>query len=647
MSLTGKAAANRSYLPPPSGSTEIMATRISIPSAVSRAFRSDEILTTPRDWAFNLATFRIVFLLFGAMPLALDFLRWTHTTLPGVAPDMWIPLSFYRFLPTGLLGNVALGRVLAVSDIVLIVLGIVGYRTRSSIALATFISLYGFGLAGNLGHLDHRHHVIWFMALLAAGPSGRFFSLDSLLLARRNADRGEIESSFHSPDALWTLRYIWLLMGLLYLGPGIAKLQSSLTDGWASSVSLRTMMWQRWVQLYWYDPHWVKLVRADLLPAWVLTTLGAGVVAFEIGFIFAVLLRRLRPYLALWGMAFHIGNALVLKIWFGTLAAAYVALIDWTAVWRLVSRRARDPLLAVYDQTYGRCRRMIAILKTSKLLDPLEPMAAVSGDPSRKVRPQITDEMLRHPPDLASTGRHAAGYDAYPWIANLSPLWPISAIMRPAPVAGIGRELSRWVTDSRQGLLPPKAIERTKSRNESVLVHALGVLLLACQLGISSLMFGYDVEYDVLAKRPHAGILLRPIDRLGKRKPVWPFDLYPTFTPPVPQTVEVWEARWVLPSGREVRVSPRAYNHVFGTCNVTWNITVYEMLRPASARQDQERSLHLAHLLWQREDPSIQRNVVAVNIYRSDYRLQAPASESPAELIAQSSLYTFPRSRIE
>jgi len=578
---------------------------------VSCAFRSDEILTTPRNWAVNLAIFRIVFLIFGALPLALDFLRWTHTVLPGVAPDMWILFSFYRFLPIGLLGNVALGRVLAVADIVLIVFGIVGYRTRSSIALATLVSLYGFGLTGTLGHMDHQHHVIWFMALLAAGPSGHFFSLDSLILAKRNADRRETESSFRSPPALLTLRYIWLLMGLLYLGPGIAKLQSSLTDGWASSVNLRMIMWRRWLQLYWYDPHWVKLVRADSLPAWVLTTLGASVVAFEIGFIFAVLLRRLRPYLALWGMAFHIGNALVLKIWFGTLAAAYLSLIDWTAVWQFVSRRARAPLFVFYEQRRERYWRMIAILKTVALFDPLKPVAAFSRDPRRKVHPQITDGMLSQDLNVAPAGRWIGGYDAY-------------------------------------SSLPPKVMQQAAgSRNERVLVHALGVLLFVCELAISSLMFSYDLERPVLTQLPHHRILLELVDSLGERKPVWPFDLYPTFTPAVPPTVEVWEARWVLPSGREVRVSPRAYNNVFGTWNVTWNVTTYEMLRAASAEQDEKRSLNLAHLLWQREDPSIQQEVMAVNIYRTDYRLQAPAPQFPAELVDQTRLYAFSLSRIE
>ena len=33
----------------------------------------------------------------------------------------------------------------------------------------------------NLGKVDHHsYHLIWFMALLAAGPSGHFLSIDAL-----------------------------------------------------------------------------------------------------------------------------------------------------------------------------------------------------------------------------------------------------------------------------------------------------------------------------------------------------------------------------------------------------------------------------------------------------------------------------------
>ena len=136
------------------------------------------------------------------------------------------------------------------------------------------------------------------------------------------------------------------------------------------------------------------------------------------------------------------------------------------------------------------------------------------------------------------------------------------------------------------------------------------------------------------------------INGIGKRQPVWPFDLYPTFTPATPSDVQVWEARWVTSGGREMRASPSAYYNVFGKSGLTWNVTSDAMLRKGDPEQDQARSLNLVRLLWQRELPDIQRNVAAVNVYRVEYRLQAPSDRFPAAFVAQSILYTFPLQEI-
>src|SRR5271157_735344 len=137
--------------------------------AIIRGLQVDEVSNDPRGWTINLAIFRVAFLSLVTMPCALWFLNWTANVLPNISRDIWASVSFYRLLPLGLLRNVLLARSLALADIVLILLGIVGCWTRSSIGLATLISLYGFGLMENLGKVDHFHHVIWFMALLAVG----------------------------------------------------------------------------------------------------------------------------------------------------------------------------------------------------------------------------------------------------------------------------------------------------------------------------------------------------------------------------------------------------------------------------------------------------------------------------------------------
>jgi hypothetical protein len=90
---------------------------------VVRALKADEVLNNARGWTINLAIFRIIILSFGVLPWALLFLDWTQKNLPGISPEMWVPISFYRLLPVGFLGNVGFAHGLALADVVLITLG--------------------------------------------------------------------------------------------------------------------------------------------------------------------------------------------------------------------------------------------------------------------------------------------------------------------------------------------------------------------------------------------------------------------------------------------------------------------------------------------------------------------------------------------
>lgn len=609
-------------------------------AAVIGAIRADEVRNDARGWTANLAIFRIVYLSFCGLPWALRYLHWTEKILPNLSRSMWVPISFYRLLPVGLLGNVRLAQGLAVAEIVFIVLGIVGFYTRSSIALATLISLYAFGLMENLGKVDHFHQLIWFMALLAAGPSGQFLSVDALRRAVRNADQGNIEPSFPPSAALWTFRYMWLLMGVLYLGTGVAKLQSALTTHWAGAENLHNILWRKWIELRWYDPHFAGVMRVDSLPGWLLTLLGAGVIAFEIGFILAVFFRSVRPALGLWGLAFHVGNGLVLKIWFATLMLAYVCMFDWTAMGRAVWRRGRGPLLVFYDGACGFCRRTVAVLRSLDIFDALKPVAGLSNDPSRNSYSQISDEMLARDVYAASGGRIAAGYDAYAWIAKrLFLLWPI------APVLSLGRTLGRrvyrGVADSRHcSLAAPEHKQRAAAGNpEFRLIHRVGLALVVCQLGISSFMLLYSLEDAYLPPQVTSlRTARRVVNGIGKRRPVWPFDLYPTFAFITPPDVAVWEARWVASGGGEIRVSPRAYDHAFGNSGLVWNVTT-GMLDERDPERSRARSLDLVRLLWRGETPEIQRSATAVRIYRAQYRLQSDENAPP---VNESLLHSFP-----
>jgi len=222
-------------------------------------------------------------------------------------------------------------------------------------------------------------------------------------------------------------------------------------------------------------------------------------------------------------------------------------------------------------------------------------------------------------------------------------------LMRLPPVAALGQRAYRYIADSRHcSLAAQDARQQTTSRHPFALIHPLGLLLCACQLGVSSFMFLYrfgGVHSTTAVPRFRAAFQL--IDSIGERQPVWPFDLYPTFNPPASSSVQVWEARWVTSSGREMRISPSAYDSVFANSSLTWKVTTDEMLRVGDPVRDEARSLNLARSLWHREPQDIRRKITAANIYRSEYRLQPPSDRFPAALVAQSLLYTFSLSRIE
>ena len=433
-------------------------------------------------------------------------------------------------------------------------------------------------------------------------------------------------------------------MGVVYFVPGIAKLQSTLTEHWAGSANIRNIMWAKWFQLYWYDPHFVRPIRADLLPGGILVLLGVSVVAFEIGFILLVFFRRVRPALGLCGLAFHIGNGVALNIWFTALMWAYVCLFDWTAMGRAIARRKCGPLLVLYDGRCKRCRRTVAILRSFDLFDALRPVAGLSGDPSRNSYPQLTDEMLTRDVYAAAGARVAAGYDAYAWIAKRLPLlWPIAAIMRFSPVAALGRRVYRNISASGDcPLVTPELKQRAPIRpSELTLIHRLGLALFACQLGISSFMLLYSLRGVYLPpKVPWLRTVRRLVDGIGNRKPVWPFDLYPTFTPATSSDIKMWEARWVTSSGREMRISPTAYDRTFGNPSLTMDITT-RMLAEEGSERGQARSLDLVRLLWRSEIPDIRRSVTAVNIYQSEYTFGF-SDAARGTLLRENLLHTFP-----
>jgi predicted DCC family thiol-disulfide oxidoreductase YuxK len=598
----------------------------------------DEFQTSGQGWSFNLAIFRVVFLIGVALPWAVRNIRWLETILPGLGQELWLPVSFYRLLPFQLVTNLPLDLTLAVVNILLIGFGIFGFWARPALALGTALSLYLFGIGQNFGKVDHYHHTIWFMALLAAAPSSRVLSADAIRSAIRRADTGSPDLPQAPFDALWALRYVWLLMGLLYFFPGIAKLHSALYHHWASAPLIRNLLWKKWFETMRYGRHVTLPIRADLLPDRLLELAAWGAILFEVSFLVVVLVRAWRPLLAIAGVLFHVGNGLILRIWFTTLIPAYVALLDWSFLARH-QQRDKGPLKIFYDGSCQMCRRTVAILETFDIASVLSLQPILKESDSPLEYPQLTYEMLTRDLYVAEGLRTVCGYAAYVLMARrLALLWPVSLAMRLPPVQRAGERIYRRVADARHCALAPP-VKQDFSRPASstgVPLHVVGIGLLALEFAFSSLMLLHEELSNFTARQ--SGVAISLVHRIARNRPVWPFDKYPTFAFPTPDETELSEVRWIVPGG-EVPVNPAVFDTIFDNTATAWNALAI----PADRRNEEharDRTRDLLRSLWLHESPDIRATATGARIYRVRYHLGP--GDPPAVPVSESLVATFP-----
>ncbi|MGB7266521.1 MAG: DCC1-like thiol-disulfide oxidoreductase family protein [Terracidiphilus sp.] len=597
---------------------------------------ADEASTDGRGWSANLDIFRVAFIGLAVLPWAIRNLIWICEVMPGLPRSVWIPISFYRWLPFALLSSVGLAKTLAAVNIACILLGLIGFGTRKALACSAVFSLYLFGLTENQGKVDHMHHLIWFTALLAAGPAGRFLSIDSLRRALRNADARVMAGPKLPFDALWTLRYVWLLLGLLYLIPGLAKLDRALLAHWTSASNLDNVFWRKWLEVSLFGIPSTPPIRIDLWPTWFIELAGAGVIAFEIGFLFVVLFRRLRAPAIFAGLGFHIGNGIILQIWFTTLFPVYVALVDWCALGRRMCRAGERRFIIIYDGQCRFCRRTVSVLKSMDLFDAvqLKPIESFSVETGEDQSAGISTEVRARDLHVIYGDETVAGYDAYVAIARrIALLWPVAIVMRWSFVAARGRRIYRKIADSRHCSIEPAAATGHENERPKRLVLVVGTGLAVAQFLISFVMYAYTELPGKVAKLP--AFARKTIVHVGRAQPVWPFNYYPTFSYGTGGEADLWEARWIV-DGREVRVSSQAYENAFHNSGTVWNIATDPQNKAP------ERSLELVRTLWRTESPDIKQSVSGVKIYWTSYRL-GPASQAPGALESASLLFTFPK----
>jgi hypothetical protein len=206
----------------------------------------------------------------------------------------------------------------------LIQLGALGLWSRPSLWVVGLLSVYLLGLRYCFLKVDHELvHLPYAALLLANSRCGDVLSLDWLRQRGAGWARFRHDARAESNDFAQPLRYLWLLVGLGYFFAGFWKVALSGLD-WAFSDNLRNTLWENWSCRDEFRP----LFRLDRYP--LLCRLSAfATLVFELGFVFALPFRRLRPWLFVPGVSFHAGIALIMGLNFWPLLAYYPTLFDW------------------------------------------------------------------------------------------------------------------------------------------------------------------------------------------------------------------------------------------------------------------------------------------------------------------------------
>ncbi len=322
--------------------------------------------------ALNLAVFRIVVFYTIWRFIGISEVVW----FSQVPPELRVAPAGVGWLMGYLPINPLCTRVAAVLFFGFSFTAMIGFCTGTSATVTTLLGLYVLGLPQFFGKVNHYHHLLWFSALLAASRCGDSLSCDALISAWRKSARGVVDPPARSSVYALPLRYVWLLMGLIYFFAGAWKLWAGGVD-WVLSDNLKYIMYHKWTQM----GGWTPFFRVDRYPV-LYRSAALATIGFEISFVFLLLSSRLRLLAVFGGLLFHRLTEVFMRISFGALVSCYVAFFDWNAILLRIGRWLfKDEMQLVYNAGSVRVRRLIGLVQAFDILGRVTYLPEADGKP--------------------------------------------------------------------------------------------------------------------------------------------------------------------------------------------------------------------------------------------------------------------------
>jgi predicted DCC family thiol-disulfide oxidoreductase YuxK len=451
------------------------------------------------DSPYNLALFRIVLFSCVLLSLDVDGLIW-YSRVP-------VELRFPPFGMSRVLSVVpvtpALVHDVAVLFIFFSLLGLLGWFARLSSLAAALCGIYAWGTPQLFGKIDHVYHVlIWFMIILSASDCADVLSIDAIGKAFREADQGRLPNNGVSRKYGLPLRFIWLLMGIIYFFPGLWKLLAGWR--WEFSDSLKYRLYEKWFIL-----GWVPSFRIDQHP-WLLRLSAFATVSFELTFVFMIFFPWARWVAVAGGVFFHFMTNFFMRITFYQLQVCLVSFIDWAGIFvRAGAWLFKEPLYLFYDGNCKICRRTIFSIRQFDVFQRVVYVNALGREDVVPAKvPSIAAGDLARDMHAVIGREKRLGYEAYRALALRIPIfWPWVPFLWLWPVPVLGKLIYRKVADSRlcQRRTVPIPVESVRSNEKSQgikIIKWVGFFLL----------------------------FVNSILGLDHMEAAWPFSCFPTFS---------------------------------------------------------------------------------------------------------------------
>ena len=416
--------------------------------------------------------------------------------------------------------------------------GFVGIFSRASALACAVLGFYAFGIPQFYGKVDHNHHLLWFAMILAVSPCGDFLALDAAVAAWKRADRGITDPLRPSRAYALPLRFVMLLMGVIYFFPGFWKLWQSGFD-WFLGQNLPGQL-----HLFWtwsFDGHWAPAFRIDR-HVLVCRISAVATVLFELTFVFFMFSRKLRGVAAVAGLVFHTATNRFMRISFLSLRICYVALFDWVSIFGLIGGVVnREELVLVYDGSSKSARRLVGLVRVWDILGRVNYVNCADKQMLASLRlslPWAGQELGAPDRSAAVHNGTRTRFSAYCALALRIPLmWPILPIF------------CFWPAASRVFVVCEKPLKERPFEPERMLPTAGGqraqvawVAVVGCVLLLGSVMGGISRHING-----------------------WPFACYPTFSLPPPERIVSLSVAAETPSGEtEVTNFGFPYHRFYG-----------------------------------------------------------------------------------